>query len=366
MTAGPHGSATGRGNCFDLVRLGAAAAVVVNHCLVLNGNHGIVVFTWNDRALDLGACAVATFFVVSGYLIAGSWIAEPDLVAFVTKRVLRVYPGLVVVVLLSVFVLGPSVTALPFGAYASRGTTWNYLGTVTLAPVRTNLPGVFSANPVPYVNGSLWTLPVEILCYGLLATLAFFGAARRRWPLLVTASVLFVRDAGVFGSTGVDMRFGGLLTFFFLGAVLRVYTVRLSAVGAAMAIGSVLLSLWTGVFAVGAFGLAYLIVFAGSRKTRIGAAFSRRGDPTYGIYIYAYPIQQTLVLAGLTTMGSLLAASLPLAVLAGYCSWHFVEKPVMTAGRASLRRYRKSLEEPRRITVPDVAGGRVALKGEPA
>jgi peptidoglycan/LPS O-acetylase OafA/YrhL len=367
MTAPPSKSADSRRNSFDLVRLLAAAAVVVNHSLVLNGHRGILVFEWHDRALDLGGFAVVVFFVVSGNLVAGSWIAEPDVTAFFAKRALRVFPGLTVVVLLSVLVLGPVVTSVPLGEYFTSRTTWNYVGTISLTPIRILLPGVFTGNPVPYVNGSLWTLPGEMICYCILAVLAFFGAVRRRWPLLLALVLVTATRESHLGGTSVDMGLAGLVMFFLLGALLRVYPIPVSRTGAALAVGSLIVSLWSGVFVVGAPGLAYLVIFAASRPTRLASALGRFGDPSYGIYIYAYPLQQTLVLVGLARPWALLVTSLPLAIALGYCSWHFVERPVMSAGRSALRHRRATRVEQGRHGVA-VGGpklwenlGRVAL-----
>ncbi len=130
-------------------------AVVVDHAFLLSGPGKLTILFWSDRTLGLGALAVVVFFAASGYLVAASWMADPRLERFVAKRVVRLWPGLAVLVLLTTFVAGPLLSALPPQAYFANPDTWAYLRTVTLAPVVTQLPGVFATNPLPLtVNGS--------------------------------------------------------------------------------------------------------------------------------------------------------------------------------------------------------------------
>ncbi len=325
-------------NSFDLLRIVAAASVVMSHSWTLTGHSGVLLIRWNDRMLDLGGFAVVVFFVVSGYLVAGSWTAEPNISVFFAKRALRIFPGLAAVVILSTFILGPAVTSDSLGRYLTSGGTWNYLGTLTLTPIRVVLPGVFPKNPVPYVNGSLWTLPVEMICYCVLGVLGFLGVVRRRWPFLLAVVLLTAIREGLLYGTSVDLQLSGLMMFFFMASLLRTYCVRICLPGSLIALGLVVASLATGVFVVGVPGLVYLIVYLGSRPTPIAAMLARYGDPSYGIYIYAYPIEQTLILLGLRSPGWLLAVALPVSVAAGYASWRLIELPVMKAGRAALRR----------------------------
>ena len=115
--------------------------------------------------IPLTQLAVGVFFVISGYLISGSWERRPQLPRYLTNRVLRIIPGLFLVVVVSAFVLGPLVTTLAAGDYFTDGGTYSYLRNAVLIP-NYALPGVFAGNPFPgAVNGSLWTLPAEFACY---------------------------------------------------------------------------------------------------------------------------------------------------------------------------------------------------------
>jgi Acyltransferase family len=127
--------------------------------------------------------------VISGYLVSESWLRDSRLPAFLMRRSLRIFPGLTVIVLLSVLVLGPLMSDLPLRAYFGDRQSISYLWNVVLYPVYV-LPGVFVDNPYPLaVNGSLWSLPVEFAMYLLtpvLLSLPRLGAAR---PRVVVATI---------------------------------------------------------------------------------------------------------------------------------------------------------------------------------
>ncbi|MGZ6098765.1 MAG: acyltransferase family protein, partial [Myxococcaceae bacterium] len=113
-----------RENNFDAVRLIAATAVIYGHAHPLTATPDV---GFLGNAVE--GFAVKVFFVVSGFLITASWIADPDPRRYLEKRCLRIFPALWVVVLLSMGVLGPALTALPWRSYFTaplfRGYAWN-------------------------------------------------------------------------------------------------------------------------------------------------------------------------------------------------------------------------------------------------
>ena len=314
------------------LRLLAAGAVVVDHAFLLAGHETPVVLAWSTRNLHLGGLAVVVFFVLSGFLVASSWLQDPDLVRFLRKRTLRIFPALVVVVAVSVLALGPALTTLPLLDYATSGGTWQYLRSAVLAPVEFHLPGVFVDNPgSDYVNGSLWTLPLELLCYCLLAIAGVLQLARRRWPVPLAAAALLAATQLVpaLSATG----FGDPIMFFLLGASIRLFDLPLRRRHGALAAAALAASVLTGVYTPGALALAYLILVVGTTSTGPLTRTDRWGDPSYGVYLWGYPVQQTLVTAGLTAVWPLAAVGAALALALGYASWHLVEKRAMAWGR---------------------------------
>lgn len=176
-------------NNFDFLRFVAAYMVLFSHQLVLTGNSGP-----NITSFDLGKLGVVIFFSISGYLVTQSWDHDPSIWRFLAKRMLRIWPALIVVTCITVLFLGPIVSTEPINHYFINHKTWDYFRVLKLI-IRYELPGVFVTNPFPNaVNGSLWTLPIEFRWYLILMALGVVGLLRNRFLLLiaVTALAIFV------------------------------------------------------------------------------------------------------------------------------------------------------------------------------
>src|SRR5690606_11271709 len=135
---------------------------------------------------------VYLFFTVSGYLVTLSLLRNPGVLRYARNRFLRVYPGYLACLLACVLLLGPAFTTLPVAEYFRHGDTWHYL-TQNLQPIRLQwtLPGVFAANPYPdVVNGTLWSLGLEVRWYFYLGLLAALTVVRRRWAFTLVALLL--------------------------------------------------------------------------------------------------------------------------------------------------------------------------------
>lgn len=303
-------------NSFDLLRLVAALMVVVAHTAPLQGRAPASV----GFIEDFGALGVAIFFVISGYLVAGSWERSRGVLDYLAKRLLRIWPALAVALLLTAFVMGPMVTNDP-GYWRAPQTYLHVLKNLALYPVDYRLPGVFTDNPESAVNGSLWTLRLEFTCYlGLMA----LGMVRLLTPRVT--GVLAVLAAGAFltiQTLAPDwggellLRWGYLgsrVAFLFLaGAWLHLIGGR--APNWMVIVGALLLA--TPAWAVGL--PAVVIALGRLRGPQLPA------DISYGMYIYAFPIQQVLMQFGLLSAPAAIAATLPFAI----ASWFMVEKPAL-------------------------------------
>lgn len=308
MGNGTDATRHNRDNNFNLIRMAAAFAVLVSHSFALTQGidaqpaiHGI----------RLGAFAVDVFFVTSGYLVTASVMRRP-VVEFVAARMLRIYPALIVAVSLTVLV-----------AYLHTGdVAFDYwVRNALLVPgAPGTIAGVFEHNPSAGVNGSLWTLPYEVRMY---AALLVLWLATRRWFLYTTPAL-----AALCLAAELVLRWPltHLAWMFFAGASLYVLNARVS-----FPIAATLLALATlALIDAFSFRLAYLlylpyIVIVAAHVPGL-TAYNRLGDYSYGLYIYAFPVQQVWVAAGVTNPLAVLAlatiTTLPLAVL----SWHLVER----------------------------------------
>ncbi len=304
-------------NSFDLLRLLAALAVIHHHSRVLAGKPATGFFH-----LDLGALGVGVFFVISGYLVTASLQRSTGIRDYILKRVLRIEPALVVCVALTALVLGACVTRLPLADYFTRPQVYLYvLGNSLIYPVTYGLPGVFDQNPVSAVNPSLWTLRLEFTCYLGLAALGAAG---------------LLRKGVVAGLAGLAAAVTGVLTFLWSPPAQFAEAARIVLVAAQFgflflagaylqlrARPPPLWSLASLVFiATPLWGLALpaAVVLAGElRGPRLPA------DVSYGLYIYASPVQQTLALMGGLSFLASVALTLPLAA----ASWFLVERPAL-------------------------------------
>jgi len=335
-----------RANNFDVLRLVAAGMVLVSHAFVLGG--GVEPYVGNA---SWGALGVQIFFAISGFLVCRSWCLQPRIVSFALKRGLRILPALVATLLVCAYVLGPLVTTLSPTDYLSAGEPLRHV-LHNLASIVTggaaggidySLPGVFLDNPHGgSVNGSLWTLPIEIEAYLMIAALALAGALTRLLPVVAVGAILVTLAHGL----GIDLPLIGrlvdarpetfqLLATFAVGGLMWLWRDRvvLRLDLAVLALVAWLLALDSAAQGpLAAVGLTYVVLFAAYRTPVALSTLSRHGDVSYGLYLLAFPVQQTIVhVAGADDLAPLMliALSLPVTYALAFASWRLVEAPAL-------------------------------------
>jgi peptidoglycan/LPS O-acetylase OafA/YrhL len=345
--------AHGRDNNFNLIRLLAAVTVLFSHCFPLaSGTRSIEPFM-AELNMSIGAFAVDLFFLTSGFLVSASLLARQNALEFVIARILRIIPGLWVMLLIVVVFLGGAMTSLPLREYLTSDMLIEYVvkcGTLVTGVVD-YLPGVFSSNPFgSMVNIPLWTLPYELDMYGLLLVtwvlLALSG--RRRAALFRYAMVAFSAVAGLLLVAGYfrhglpakfelhsTYAFPSLFYMFFTGAAFYVIRDRIELSGRLFCAAGI--ALLASVFNRHVFFVVYLftvpyllfyVAYVPNGKVRL---FNRLGDYSYGVYIYGFPVQQTIIaLVGGISILSLALIALPITLLLAILSWHLVEKRALS------------------------------------
>src|SRR5579885_628246 len=184
-----------RHNNFDLMRLLAAASVILSHAFLLAENsqaHDPLMILTGGQTI-LGLAGVFAFFTISGYLISQSFEATPSPWQFLAKRALRIFPGLVACLAVCAFVVGPLVSRLGPAAYFARPEPYLFVAHNAVLDVEFNrLPGVefWAGNIGGIVNGPLWSLPCEAILY-----LILFALGRLR--LLVLPVTLIMLAVGI-------------------------------------------------------------------------------------------------------------------------------------------------------------------------
>jgi peptidoglycan/LPS O-acetylase OafA/YrhL len=316
-------------NNFDFLRLVAAFAVLVSHLRPLHDN------TFPLGAL--GAFGVFMFFSMSGYLVSASWERDQNSIRFLSRRVLRIFPGLIVAILVTAFIIGPIATKLPFVDYIRSPGVIQYCKSVILFPMSFSLPGVFTDNPFKEnVNGSLWTLPMEVFLYGAL-TLVNIVLSRRPKTIVPVLTTLLAL------AYGCELRNVA-------GSFLTMQTQELYRCAIGFLVGSLLWQvrdrwkvptwLWMPICAflitthdtqAEVWSLILLVPFATISFATTSYGFVRHagrfGDISYGLYIYAFLIQQTLMhFFPSISLLRFFFASAGLSMLAGFISWHVIEK----------------------------------------
>lgn len=323
-----------RSNNFDAIRVVAALSVIFSHQLFFVGRAQPLF-----AGFSLGEIAVMAFFVISGFLVADSWYRDPHLVRFILRRFLRIWPALAVATLV-IALAAVLVSTLPPRGYFGHATR-HFIASNLQLQVVYDLPGVFAGSTAPAmvaVNGSWWSIPLEVKCYLYIALLGLIGLRRRWISLLALAVVGFLCFQTLPGHAQANAlhHLKYLCTGFFVSGLcarqfvgtLRRHPVAWGCGGLALLVGSSVagqddLLVWVVI--------APVVLFLGSLSTPWVRSASRFGDLSYGIYIYAYFVQQLSVRywpGGSTYWGSVAVSILVTAGLA-WLSWHAVEAPAL-------------------------------------
>ena len=329
----------GRDNNFNLMRIVAAGAVLVSHAYPISLGRGAREPLESTLGISLGTLAVLSFFAISGYFISQSFHNKRSIIEFIVARVLRIYPALLVVLALTVFVLGPAFTKLNLASYFLDPATLSYLPkNLILWPLQYQLPGVFDDNAYPAaINGSLWTLAYEVACYVMVAGVGIIGLTtnHRRFVAFIIACVAFY--AAVFPllkSSGPHLailrNIHLLFPPFVIGMVAFQFRQQLPLRFAILVVLGIVSGLSYGqpwFYELFVLAWSYGVLYFGFLKCKPLLAYNRLGDYSYGMYIYAFPVEQiTAAVYKECTPVAMMILSMPVTLVLAIISWHFIEK----------------------------------------
>ena len=348
--------ANGGSNNLNAIRLMLALAVILSHAQVLSigFTKGEPLFTWTHEQETFGTVAVDLFFFISGMLITASWFRSKSMNDYLMKRVLRIYPGFVTAVLFTgaiIWVLFPE-----FRANAGHGLSWletmveDCVFLTRKSLVGWHWTGIFPDNPDPNdANESLWTIPYEFSCYFLILWLGLFCLLKYR--RLILASFLCIFLFNVVKSNHAEGFFSGnnflpsncrFLTYFLAGTctwlwrdkILFSWTIALGCL-----ITLLVASQFTPWFSViFPFTGSYLILWLGFGPKLRCLDWTNRTDLSYGIYLYAWPIQQIVAMhRPLRHPWLNFLISTPVALFFAWLSWNFVEKKFLAKKNVSVQ-----------------------------
>jgi peptidoglycan/LPS O-acetylase OafA/YrhL len=344
----PDADAVERTNNFDAMRFWAALAVLWSHAFPLsegNEEHEPL-FALSRGQTTFGGVAVTCFFVISGYLVTQSFERSNSPWLFLKARVLRIMPALLVLLFLLAFVLGPLTSTLPLREYLGSHLPYRYVAWQgSFFRFVDGLPGVFSANPTSQVNGSLWTLRHEVECYALVFLLGVAGL----WNRYVTLALYVM---GVIGLALLDQNVShgelalpirpahfDLATKFLAGAVVYQWRLALKAnVAWVCFIGCLACVLLGNLSSAQRTLVPYCLMYLAIGTPLRWPKLIESGDLSYGMYIYAWPVKQLVVMQTATPHWFTTASvATPLVLGLAWLSWHGVEKTALALKRRTVR-----------------------------
>jgi peptidoglycan/LPS O-acetylase OafA/YrhL len=341
-TSSENSSLASHQNNLDFLRLFFALAVLVTHSYALTGvaeNDLLSQFS-HDQA-RFSHTGVQGFLIISGFLISKSLVRSSSLPDYYFKRALRVFPGLFVTVCLTV-VLCAFLSDKPILSYFAHYSTRDYIIYNSLLKIQYGLMGVFVNNPYPKaVNGSLWTIPYEVFFYVLLSLCYFI---RQRVNILralfigcfLVATGLFIVAAPELSKFSLPFwelqghHIMELAAFFLAGAIWAVFPLPSDAYRKKMILFGLpllIISLYLGGYVLVQFLALPILVIAFGTLNSPKLSFARKfGDFSYGIYLWGFVVQQTLVHLFHLNQMQLMLTSIPLTYVCGALSWHLIEK----------------------------------------
>ncbi|MBL4618266.1 MAG: acyltransferase [Robiginitomaculum sp.] len=319
-------------NRFDFLRLLFACVVVFYHALVLSG---IASIKLENLVALLAELSIQGFFIISGLLVYGSLVRSINIYDYAKKRVRRLYPAYVVIIVIPAFaslLMGGELFPVLKYLVANLGFL-NFL-----APT---LPGLFEELRFPQVNGALWTLKIEVMFYILLPVLAWVLdlSGRSKWALLIAIYIfaeiwrVIIPLLDIPFAAQIGRQLPGQMSFFVIGMSiwllrdsLRIHITKAGVLGVVLVLLSFLPSL-EFLRAIGLGGVIFFISYLPGPAINV----ARYGDLSYGVYITHFPIINLIVMAGFfadSVWGGLLMVA-GLVAIASLSMWHLVEKPFL-------------------------------------
>lgn len=336
-----------RDNNFDFLRFLAATLVIFSHSFALTAK------TYDPYLLlthyaTFGIVAVNIFFILSGFLITKSWLDNPKIFIYLKKRILRIMPGLFVAVMFTIFVIGPIATTMSMREYFHNPVTKEYFSNAYLS-INFYLPGVFETNLYKNgVNGSLWTLPIEFKLYMLVLALGIIRLFYKRIIILILGVSVFVYGAvnlllpALYNLDPTQQDYLRCAVYFSMGITMYIFRDKIKFSKKILVVALIFfLASFQSKYGstISYLTLPYIMLYIGLLKTSAFNIFSKYGDFSYGLYIYAFPVQQTIVHLSknnISVAGLFLSAFLVTLFLA-ICSWNLIEKPFMKLKSVNFR-----------------------------
>ncbi len=327
---------------FNLLRLLAASFVIIGHSPSVLWNKNLEFDPFMKLiGFEISYFGVILFFAISGFLITQSWYSNKNWNTFLLARIARILPALIGVSFFSVFILGPIFTQIPLIDYFSNLQTYKYLLNSSIYRLYYFLPAVFKENPSGMsINSVLWTIPYEFTCYLFVLILGKINFLNK-WFILILFTILqiayfffqHITNQIVIPILAIDLQnfipyflyfISGMLFYLFKGLIKFNYIYFLTAFFIIILINFEFLPDFIKIYPI-----TYIIFYIVFSKYQFDP-FEKTGDFSYGLYLYAFPIQQSLVslFPNLKLIEFIILSflcTIPFAIF----SWQLIEKPCL-------------------------------------
>lgn len=321
-----------RSNNLNLVKFIAALFVIISHAYPLckGAEYNDILSDLSRNSIAFGSLAVAIFFMSSGFFVTKSLLKSKDSKKYLHNRFIRIFPPLWFTLIVCILVCGLFFSTYSLGKYFLSSDFFKYCLNFILIPIH-NLPGVFMNNIYPgVINGPLWTLPIEFVCY-LVLLLAYKLNLVNKKSYKYVALLVIVAFVGI---NLIPLSIKGYIQpcfLFFWGSFYWIYRDKITMNNTYFLISLVafVLLIVLGYGQVASFlFVPYLILYIAFCLPQCNNRLTSLGNLSYDIYLCGWPIQQMVIslFGGSMLVGMNILISIPLSILVGYITYSLVEK----------------------------------------
>ncbi|HDG0627088.1 TPA: acyltransferase [Serratia marcescens] len=339
-------------NNLDLVRILCAYFVIYAHAFVLSPSEGSNDILYKITLLghiSFGGLAVKTFFLISGLLVTNSLLANGRIINYVSSRFLRVFPAYALTVIISALIISPWLSTLSPSDYFTSSDVWSYVVKTLKLDVQYHLPGVFSSNASNAVNGSLWTIPMEVKAYSYLLLIylvsLIFGPYKKLFIAFISIVILVEPFTPLKGHLIVKSDSPSiylLYPFFAIGCLLAILKDRATTRDLLATAIIALLAFFIVDDEIGKTALFYVfssILLLYCASTPYMKRLRIKNDISYGIYLWAFPIQQVIASIFVASPYINMLISMIASSIFAYLSFKWIESPAMKINKRLQKNY---------------------------